>query len=900
MYPRTFIHSSSIIMGNNGSSPPRIEDISTEELSTFIASLGDRYTTYAEAIQANGVDGELLSTMTEDEFQETLDDLGVSSRLHRRKSLQLFRKSLGASGGYPPGTITVTEYSGSRSSSSGSSRSSVGSWDRRTRPSEDDDDAILLPGKGPLREVLHSEIEHRIQDYPMPDELHATGQIRDSHAPPIYSTGLASVDEQRHLAPDFYKTIDSIPGAHRPPIAPNDMERVAQVCAYGLQDITPDSDIAQTLTGYVEMATELFGFDYGDISFLDHEHQFTFARVGLTPQLQEAIIGKLYTPLTYGGTDNSEAFLCQADRGPALCNYPTLTKRTFVVHDLHADATFQWLKGIWPFGAYAGSPLVTPSGLVLGTLCLHHLQPRPDFGKAQEVQLEQVAKMIARALEHWSIRKNNHNNNYLEPTRLEISKEVFTTNTRRDSQTSVMGVDTMTMMRMPPQEKAALVLTDVQGSTELWEADPMAMKKALELHDAIIRKLCAQHRGYEVDTEGDSFLLAFHDAVDAFGFSLTLQEELNTAPWSSDILALPAAAAVAVEGNHPHHHDHPPHYYFRGLRVRIGVHMGPVTVGQNSVTARTEYSGLALDLTRAVEGMAHGGQILTTLETWNVASILAESKLNGHQVMDLGMHVVQQGRSPSDGVTSKRILQLVPTTLAVNYSELKHSDTARDSAGRQFPPIKTLKQLSKGFADAPGGGKDHTEVTIAFIGTSEIEKRYKEPAASVAQVIGHASSLLHGITEGYQCQNNMLAFPNRTEAVKFGLSLMDLLREQKPMDDGASLAQLITFGCVHDQFVALEPHKTTGRADYFGRVVNRAARVAFVSKLGTVCVGMTSAEVSAKKVFPVSDSTVNVKLVAMRQLKGVDEEMAIFECTRKVSGRSSFLSWFDAVIHRRA
>ena len=42
----------------------------------------------------------------------------------------------------------------------------------------------------------------------------------------------------------------------------------------------------------------------------------------------------------------------------------------------------------------------------------------------------------------------------------------------------------------------------------------------------------------------------------------------------------------------------------------------------------------------------------------------------------------------------------------------------------------------------------------------------------------------------------------------------------------------------HNTFLTLGPHKTTGRADYFGKVVNRAARITAKSDLGTVHFGV--------------------------------------------------------------
>ena len=45
--------------------------------------------------------------------------------------------------------------------------------------------------------------------------------------------------------------------------------------------------------------------------------------------------------------------------------------------------------------------------------------------------------------------------------------------------------------------QATLVLTDVQGSTELWEWDEGVMNDAQSLHDRIIRSRITEFFGYE-------------------------------------------------------------------------------------------------------------------------------------------------------------------------------------------------------------------------------------------------------------------------------------------------------------------------------------------------------------------------------------------------------------------
>ena len=71
---------------------------------------------------------------------------------------------------------------------------------------------------------------------------------------------------------------------------------------------------------------------------------------------------------------------------------------------------------------------------------------------------------------------------------------------------------------------ATLVLTDIEGSTELWEWDASVMMEAQALHDRIIRSQLAQFCGYEVATEGDAFLLVFHEPADAVSWAVATQQ----------------------------------------------------------------------------------------------------------------------------------------------------------------------------------------------------------------------------------------------------------------------------------------------------------------------------------------------------------------------------------------
>jgi hypothetical protein len=79
----------------------------------------------------------------------------------------------------------------------------------------------------------------------------------------------------------------------------------------------------------------------------------------------------------------------------------------------------------------------------------------------------------------------------------------------------------------------------------------------------VLREGIAKHGGYEINTEGDAFHIAFKGVVEAVAFAMDVQYRLLEMPWSRDVLRLPTCReARGPEGE----------VLFRGPRVRMGVH----------------------------------------------------------------------------------------------------------------------------------------------------------------------------------------------------------------------------------------------------------------------------------------------------------------------------------------
>lgn len=74
-----------------------------------------------------------------------------------------------------------------------------------------------------------------------------------------------------------------------------------------------------------------------------------------------------------------------------------------------------------------------------------------------------------------------------------------------------------------PLGNVTLVFTDVQGASKLWEADPKMMVTSLRMHNKICSELLQKYQGYEVKTDGDAFMYAFSDPLNAVNFCLKAQ-----------------------------------------------------------------------------------------------------------------------------------------------------------------------------------------------------------------------------------------------------------------------------------------------------------------------------------------------------------------------------------------
>ena len=128
-----------------------------------------------------------------------------------------------------------------------------------------------------------------------------------------------------------------------------------------------------------------------------------------------------------------------------------------------------------------------------------------------------------------------------------------------------------------PSGTVTLLMADVEGSTRLWENQPSEMAAALAtMDDRLAELVCTTHGVCPIEQgEGDSFVVAFTDAVDAVTCALALQ-----------------------------------HTAFSPIRLRIGVHTGDVQFRD-----RHKYMGPTLNRAARLRDLGHGGQTLLSGST---------------------------------------------------------------------------------------------------------------------------------------------------------------------------------------------------------------------------------------------------------------------------------------------
>ena len=179
-----------------------------------------------------------------------------------------------------------------------------------------------------------------------------------------------------------------------------------------------------------------------------------------------------------------------------------------------------------------------------------------------------------------------------------------------------------------PDGAVTFLFTDIEGSTQLWERSPEAMRTALAKHNQIIGDAIDAHGGVVFKTVGDAFYAAFADPVAAVEAAIDAQSGLGGSTWPTE----------------------------PGIRVRIGIHTG---------AARNEggdYFGPALNRVARVMAAGHGGQILISSAT---RGLTVDGLREGVFMRSLGVHYLKDLDRPEE------IFQVIVGDSAEDFAPLR-------------------------------------------------------------------------------------------------------------------------------------------------------------------------------------------------------------------------------------
>lgn len=204
---------------------------------------------------------------------------------------------------------------------------------------------------------------------------------------------------------------------------------------------------------------------------------------------------------------------------------------------------------------------------------------------------------------------------------------------------SVVGLTPAVAAGAPPRLPGAALptgtltfcFTDIEGSTQLWEQHPSAMRAVLAHHDAIMREAIQTHRGIVFKMVGDSVHAVFERAENALSAALDAQRALAAEPWGET----------------------------EPLRVRMALHTGAAELRDD------DYFGPPLNRVARILALGHAGQILLSRATHD---LVADDLPEQTSLHDLGEHHLRDISRP------ERIFQLMNPDLPTDFPPLHPID----------------------------------------------------------------------------------------------------------------------------------------------------------------------------------------------------------------------------------
>ncbi len=236
-------------------------------------------------------------------------------------------------------------------------------------------------------------------------------------------------------------------------------------------------------------------------------------------------------------------------------------------------------------------------------------------------------------------------------------------------------------MAQLPTGTVTFLMTDVEGSTALWERSPEQMRSALARHDTLAQEIIARHAGHLVKSrgEGDSLFAVFSGAADGIAAAAELQRTITREPWPAET----------------------------PIRIRIGVNTGEADLRDD------DYYGRTVNRTARLRSVAHGGQVLVSQST---AQIVQDTLPPEISLRVLGQHQLRDLERP------EQVFQLLHPDLPADFPPLRSQEVFRSNLPQQITSfigrekemkeVKRLLKTTRLLTLTGAGGAGKTRLTL--------------------------------------------------------------------------------------------------------------------------------------------------------------------------------------------
>jgi class 3 adenylate cyclase len=179
-----------------------------------------------------------------------------------------------------------------------------------------------------------------------------------------------------------------------------------------------------------------------------------------------------------------------------------------------------------------------------------------------------------------------------------------------DFKTSIDGVTAAVQRERPdlrphaaPDGTVTLMFSDMEGFTAMTERlGDLKAREVIRQHNRIVREQLGAHGGFEVELQGDGFLLAFPSARRALLCAIAIQR-----------------AFAAYDDAHPE----------QPIRVRIGLHTG------EALREADKFFGKTVILAARIAGSARAGEILVSSVLKELTESIGDIRFTGERQVEL-------------------------------------------------------------------------------------------------------------------------------------------------------------------------------------------------------------------------------------------------------------------------